>query len=165
MDRTEFLKELEEIVLDKLYIGNKQADQNLEIKNNTWSISVSNALLSTLTKNDFDVFFKKVVSNRSLQVKELKPEGKILFYLWFDEMSAQLKFCIASDFGLELPFGCRIELINSYEVIINDFLAFRYHDGIPLDELEEVNHLLDEIGTDKGDTESAAELKVYCVHL
>jgi hypothetical protein len=133
MDKNEFFRDLEEIVVDHLFIGDSEDDINQEIANNTWSISVSNELGNKLSVKDFIIFFEEVISHRRKQIKISKKS--MLFYVWFDWQAAQLRFNLISDYCSKLPFSCEIELFDNLEPIIEEFLAFPYHDGFPVEEV------------------------------
>jgi hypothetical protein len=135
MDIIEFFQDLEDIVVDPLYIGDSEEEIDQEIANNSWSISISNELGTQLTVKAFIHFFDKVMSNRRKQIKISNNHTGILFYVWFDWQAAQLRFNLISDYSSKLPFGCEIELFDNLEPIIKEFLVFPYHDGFPVEEV------------------------------
>lgn len=51
--------------------------------------------------------------------------------------SARLRFNLISDLHTELPFKCKIERLDNIDLVINEFLTFPYHDGIPFEEVTE----------------------------
>lgn len=135
MDNIEFFQGLEEIVVDPLYIGDSEADIDQEIANNTWSISISNQLGAQLSVKDFIDFFEKVISNRCDQIKHSYNNTGMIFYVWFDWQSAQLRFSLISDYDSKLPFVCEIENTDKLEPIIEEFLSYPFHDGFPAEEV------------------------------
>ena len=135
MDKNEFFQDLEEIVVDSLFIGDSKDNIDQEISNNTWSISVSNDLSIQMSVKDFKDFFGEVISNRSKQIKISKKN--MLFYVWFDLQTAQLRFNLISDYDSKLPFSCEVEAIDNLKPIIEEFLSFPYHDGFPVEEIYE----------------------------
>lgn len=150
MDKNEFFQDLEEIVVDPLFIGNSKEDIDQEISNNTWSISVSNEMNIKLSVKDFKDFFREVISNRSKQIK-MSNKG-MLFYVWFDWQAAQLRFNLISDYDSKLPFSCEIETIDNLEPVIEEFLSFPYHDGFPVEDICE---------EDEGVEENNNPLKIF----
>lgn len=142
MDKNEFFQDLEEIVVDPLFIGNSIEDIDQEISNNTWSISVSNELSIELSVKDFKDFFKEVISDRSKQIKN--SNKGMLFYVWFDWQAAQLKLNLISDYDSKLPFSCEIETIDNLEPVIEEFLSFPYHDGFPVEDIREEDEEVEE---------------------
>ena len=142
MDKNEFFHDLEEIVVDPLFIGDSKDDIDQEILNNTWSISVSNELSIQLSVKDFIDFFGEVISNRNKQIK-ISNKG-MLFYVWFDWQAAQLRFNLISDYDSKLPLSCEIETIDNLEPIIEEFLSFPYHDGFPVEEIFEEDEGVEE---------------------
>jgi hypothetical protein len=151
MDKNEFFRDLEEIVVDHLFTGDSEDDINQEIANNTWSISVSNELGTQLSVKDFINFFGEVISNRRKQIKISKKS--MLFYVWFDWQAAQLKFNLISDYDSKLPFSCEIETIDNFEAIIEEFLSFPYHNGFPVEVISDEDEGIEE--------ESNNPLKVF----
>lgn len=135
MDKIKFFQDLEEIVVDPLFIGDNEEDIDQEIANNSWSMSISNELGTQLTVKDFIDFFEKVIFNRRKQIKISNNCTGMLFYVWFDWQAAQLRFNLISDYYSKLPFGCVIETIDNLEPIIEEFLSFPYHDGFPVEEV------------------------------
>lgn len=151
MDKNEFFEDLEEIVVDPLFIGDSEDDIDQEIANNTWLISVSNDLGAQLSVKDFIDFFDKVISNRRKQIN-ISNKG-MLFYVWFDWQAAQLRFNLISDYDSKLPFSCEIETIDNLEPIIEEFLSFPYHNGFPVEEICEED--------EGGEEENNDPLKVF----
>ena len=52
----------------------------------------------------------------------IKPTSKATLYFWFDEMALQLCFNILSGEDRELPFGCKVNFVDSPYPILNLFL-------------------------------------------
>ena len=46
-----------------------------------------------------------------------------MFYVWYDEMSSQLKFNVINSKHEKLPFNCNYIFVNSIEEIFNNFLS------------------------------------------
>lgn len=137
MDKIEFFQSLEDIVVDPLFIGDRMQDLEEEIANNTWSMSISEKLANEIVVEDFIDLFHRVIMNRREQIRGSNNRAGMLFYIWFDWQSAQLKFNLISDYDIGLPFGCEIEITDKLELIIKEFLSFPYHDGFPFEEVED----------------------------
>ncbi|MGO4695224.1 hypothetical protein AB4Z50_13195 [Paenibacillus sp. 2TAB26] len=133
MNKEVFLKELDEIVEDKMFIGNDIDDLEEEISQNTWSISMSQQLASEFTVGEIGNFFCNVITNRTEQMTKADC-NRMLFYVWFDWRSGRLRFNFISDIHTKLPFKCEIETVENIDSIINVFLKYQYHDGIPFEE-------------------------------
>jgi hypothetical protein len=67
-----------------------------------------------------------------------KFEIGLIFYTWFDAQASQLKFNFINSNHVKLPFRTLINLVQSENEIIQDFLNSKYHNGIPFKELEKV---------------------------
>lgn len=144
MDKNRFFQSLEEIVVDPLFIGDSMQDIAEETVNNTWSISISKELATEMVVEDFKDFFRRVITNRREQIRDSKNRNGMLFYIWFDWQSAQIKVNLISDYDTALPFGCEIEIINKLEPIIEEFLRFPYHDGLPFEEVSDDDEQMEE---------------------
>ncbi|SER97540.1 hypothetical protein [Psychrobacillus sp. OK032] len=144
MDKNEFFHSLEEIVVGPLFIGESLQDLAEETTNNTWSISISKELATEILLEDFIDFFQRVMTNRREQISSSNNRDGMLFYIWFDWQSAQIKFNLISDYDTALPFGCEIEITNKLEPIIEEFLRFPYHDGFPFEEVREDDEQMEE---------------------
>lgn len=136
MTKQEFFNDLQEIITDRIYISSSDEEIAKETSNNLWSISVSKELCKELKANDFRIFFDKVINNREEQVKNSKCNHGMIFYLWFERQSGRLIFNLISDFHKKLPFQCELIEANNIEDIVNEFLVYEHHDGIPLIENE-----------------------------
>lgn len=66
MDKIDFFYDLEEIITDNIYIGLNIEDLNEEIRQNTWSISMSEEIAKQIESKDFINFFEKVIANEFL---------------------------------------------------------------------------------------------------
>ena len=158
MNKQEYFEDLKEIITDKIYIGNSVIELDEEIRNNEWLISMSQELCEITKKEDFLEFFEAVIENRKEQVLNSNKNHGIVFYLWFDEQACQLRFNLISDFHKELPFGCKLKIIDNPDEIIEDFLNVNYHNGIPLEDFVDVT---EENDNNKEIEETEYVLKVY----
>lgn len=136
MNKEEFLKELDEIIQDKLFIGNSVDDLDDETSQNNWSISMGQELVSKFTTEDLITFFHQVQKNRKEQIVSTSDHNMI-FYVWFDWQSTRLHFNLISDLHTGLPFYSNYRVIENIESILNDFLQFPYHDGFPIRQKED----------------------------
>ncbi|WP_202915356.1 hypothetical protein [Paenibacillus paridis] len=134
MNKEEYLRELDEIIEDKMFIGNDINDLETESSQNTWSISMSQQLASEFTVWEIRNFFKNVITNKAEQLTKANCNHGMLFYVWFDFQSGRLRFNFISNIHKRLPFKCEIETIENMDSIIYAFLEYPYHDGIPFEE-------------------------------
>ncbi len=144
MNKNEFFQSLEEIVVDPLYISDGFQDLDEETANNTWSMSISKELATEIVVKDFIDFFQRVMTNRREQIRGSNNQDGMLFYIWFDRQSAQIKFNLLSDYDTALPFGCEIEITHKLEPIIEEFLRFPYHDGFRFEEVRDDDEQMEE---------------------
>lgn len=149
MDKDGYFKNLEDIITDPIFIGSSKEDLNEEISHNMWRISLGQELASQINTNEFVDFFNRVIDNRQNQLRSLNGKQGMIFYLWFDWMAIQLRFNLISSIHQKLPFGCELELLDSMEPIIEEFLAYPFLNGLPIE------------GYSDGSEEKPYVLKVY----
>lgn len=130
MNKQEFLKDLNEIIEDEIFIGSTIEDLNHEISQNHWSFSMSQELANDFTVEELKDFFIKVIDNRTNQIANSKSNHGMFFYFWFDWQSSRLRLNLISDFHERLPFGREYNVFNYLEPIIEEYLNYSYHDGI-----------------------------------
>jgi hypothetical protein len=125
------------IIDSAIFISCDKTQQKQETLENMWAISIDPGILDTLTINNLLEFIDTLLKKRILQLSQLNASCPVVFYLWFDEMAAQLRFNIISNFNESPPFECDIEIVDSVLPILEDFLKSHYHEGISWSELEE----------------------------
>ena len=118
--------------------------QEEETLTNMWALSIDPEATSAISIKDLTDFVSSLLKARTHQVEQLDISCPVVFYMWFDEMAAQLRFNIISDFDEALPFTCELEFVNSPQVILEEFLASHLHAGISWNELEEFEQELDD---------------------
>lgn len=162
MSKEDFLKELDEIVEDEIFIGESIEDLKEEISQNMWSISMSQQLANEFTVEEIKDFLSKVIANRFEQIAESDCKHGMLFYVWFDWLSGRLLFNLISDVHTKLPFGGQIEILKDIDSIIEQFLSYPYHDGIPFEEARD-----DEITEDEtnGENTQVNPVKVFLLRI
>ncbi|QYR20259.1 hypothetical protein KZ483_20845 [Paenibacillus sp. sptzw28] len=79
MNKEKFLKELDEIVEDKIFIGNNKQNLEEEISRNSWSISISQQLANHFTVEEIRGFFRAVITNRTDQIKKSNSKNECFF--------------------------------------------------------------------------------------
>jgi hypothetical protein len=112
----------QEALDDPIVVGSTADDLNREIKANTWWLSVPDDIRATMSRNDVARFLEALMRDRSAQIRRMKATHGMIFYVWFDELAAQLRFSLISDVHERLPFGCSIRLLLSPDTIIDAFL-------------------------------------------
>ncbi len=157
--QTEYFGEyLHNLVTFPLYVGSSPSDVHEEARRNMWSISISQEQAEALTKEDFLTFIEEVLQYKTRQVQDSDTDHGMLFYVWFDEQACQLRGSLVSDFHLRPPFACSLQLVDTPEDIVDNFLSSKYHDGIPSSELQEVTPSEDVPERDRTDY----ILNIYC---
>lgn len=138
MTKEEYIESLDEIVNDQIFITNQTNLLDEEISKNCWSISAEQVIIDQLSVKDLAEVIKLIKDNRTKQLSECELEIELIFYMWFDEQAAQLRFNLINSNHQELPFGAKVNFVNSEDAIIDEFLSDENHNGIPFSELEEI---------------------------
>lgn len=155
MTSANFFKSLDEIITDKIFITDNLDELSKEIENNHWSFGIDFDTAKNVKNEDLKLFIDKIIENRVLQLKNSEVNVDLIFYSWFDEQAGNLNFNFINAGHEVLPFGAELELVDSIDIIINDFLSSKYLEGIPWGEFEDVT-------VDSGDIkEPVFKLKVY----
>jgi len=139
MDKADYFNNLNEIIVDSVFIGNTSDDLKSEIRNNTRGIGITNEVAKLVEVNDFIIFLNKVIQDRQRQITQSTQDHGMFFYVWVDHLAGQLRFNLISDFHSNLPFGCEIELTDNLESIITEFLESPFLNGISIIEHDEEN--------------------------
>lgn len=136
MDKKEFFQNIEGIIFDPIFIGKCEEDVQQEIDKNKWSICINKKLTTKLVVKDFMDFFEMVITNRSVELKKLKNSIGMLFYVWFNRQAGKIEIILISDYNPMLAFGWNAVQTDNLEIIFDEFLKSQYHDGIPLEGIE-----------------------------
>lgn len=155
MTKTDFLKNIKDIVTDKIYLTENLDELDKEIENNNWSIGIDIDTAKNVKNKDLKVFLSDVIKNRIVQLENSDKNMDLIFYSWFDEQAGNLNLSFINACHEKLPFNAEIEFVDSIDAIISDFLGSGYLDGIPWDELEETSGYSDE------NNENGFKLKVF----
>lgn len=130
------ITDFKEIIESPIFIGCDKKLLDAEISTNMWAISFDNQIKDTSMDKLLE-FINNLVDKKKQQVSELNISCTVIFYLWFDEMASQLRFNIISDSHNKLPFGCELNIINSPQSILAQFLQSQHSPEISWNELEE----------------------------
>lgn len=155
MTKEEFFQNLDDIVSDKIYLTESLDELDKEIQANHWSIGIDSETIQLINKHDLKDFLQKVIQNRVKQLEESDKKMGLLFYSWFDEQAGNLNFNFINSEHGRLPFGAKLEFVDSIEQVINDCLKSKHLDGIPWNELKDVSYKID------NNYEIDLKLKVY----
>ena len=115
------LIDLQKIIISTIYLEEETATSQENILENTWAITCSNKLLKKMKLKDLCRFVSHLIQYRSEQISQMDLSTKATFYIWFDALALQLRFNILSGENIELPFGCTLNFVTSYEVILQQY--------------------------------------------
>jgi hypothetical protein len=108
------------IIDDLLYLSGNQSE---EIYHNMWCIALQGDLVKSVKFEHLQSFVSRLIENRKQQLKYIDFHKNVVFYMWFDEQALQLRFNILTGDKKKLPFGCRVQLVDSYDSILNSFIS------------------------------------------
>jgi len=139
------IRNLKEIIESPLFIGYDKKLLDKEISTNMWAISFDNKIVKETSIDTLLEFIDNLVNKKKQQLSVLNICCPVIFYMWFDEMAAQLRFNIISGSAKSLPFGCQLNIINSPNSILIAFLQSQQNPEISWNELEEITDDFDDI--------------------
>lgn len=95
---------------------------------------VADAQASSVTVAEMDDFLMEVF--RLFCRKLVGQRGRAWFYAWHDEMSGTLRCSVvAADAAGDLPFSCRLDVVDVPSRVSQSALTSGYAGGIPINEL------------------------------
>ena len=109
-----------------LFVVGDPASNNQDIVKNMWEVSLDPAARACLSLKDLNNFVTSFLENRKQQLSEQHGNNSVIFYMWFDDVAAQLRFNVVSLFDNKLPFAYEVEVLESPESIFVDLLASQY---------------------------------------
>jgi len=98
---------------------------------NTWNLSFDVNFIKSLTRHDLNTFIYDLIKNRKQQVVDLN-NGPATFYMWYDEQSLNLCFDILTGTNISLPFGCELNILNTFDSILDKFFVDVQPENNPL---------------------------------
>jgi len=126
-----FLDWLVEVEQDQVVIDATQAGLETEARKNLWTFSLTEQQAQELKPEEVLHFLQTVISARERLITErFGHQHPMVFYCWFDELAAQLRFSLVSACHNQLPFKSRVNLVVELIFIVESFLASSYHNGI-----------------------------------
>lgn len=118
------LSDLEFIIEESLNITGQPSSIKKEIYRNTWAITFKDELISNLKiQNLIERFLSALLNERTSQLFSMNPKQEAIFYLWFDEQALHLCFNFISNCHASLPFTAKLNIIDSYKPILNNFIT------------------------------------------
>ena len=148
---------IEDVLNDEIIIS---SDVREEAQKNLWSFSLSFDEAEKLGNNDLILFINKIIKDRTAKLKHINQE--MIFYLWHDEVAGKLCFSLIKfNTEFKLPFNIHINITNNITDIINDFLTSNYLEGIPKEELTDINLEIEH----KLNEKTNSSLNVFCLKI
>ncbi len=138
MKKEEYIESLVEIINDDLFITAETNRIDEEVSKNCWSISSSQEIIDQLSIEELENVIDRIKENRIAQIAKSDTNVGMIFYLWFDGQANQLRFNLINENHKHLPFKCKVEFEKDISSILYTFLKSSYHNGIPMDELDEI---------------------------
>jgi len=126
---------LMEVDSEDLTVDATENGLNREARSNQWGFSFVQEQIQTLSLREVTDFLDALVESYNHRLSQPEYQPAMIFYCWFDPQASSLRFSLVSASHNALPFGAPIELLDGSQAIVQDFLDFPYHDGIPLSEM------------------------------
>jgi len=116
--------DLYQIFEEPMYLSGKTSQDQFykELYANSWGIIVDEEFAKKITDDEIAEFISDLIKFRSQEISMIKPTLQATLYFWFDEMALQLCFNILSGKNIKLPFGCKINIVDSPYPILKQFL-------------------------------------------
>lgn len=131
--RNPFSEWLPEVAADSIHIVD--GDLIAEARTNLWSLGLSGENLRDTTEDDVVRFVRAVEDARERQVLErFGGRRPMSLYCWVDEQAGELRLSMVSCSNGRTGFGGPVDEVDLGE-IARQYLAYAYHDGIPMEEL------------------------------
>lgn len=106
-----------------ILITGDPARQREELEWNTWNLSFDKKFVQKLTLDDLQRFIAQLADSRVQQLKKQNNHTPVTFYVWFDDMSLNLCFDFLSGKDIQLPFGCKLNLLSFVDPVLKSFLS------------------------------------------
>lgn len=138
-DKSQQFRTIEENILkDELFLTESTDMLQEEIQENLWSFSLTENLAKQITASDFSELLDKIKENAQKQLDRHDGPLELIYYLWHDQQSGQLRLNFINSNHHNLPFGCALTIVESETEIIHDFLNSKYLEGVSFSELEDL---------------------------
>ncbi len=118
----EKISDLDQLLDAQVCLSGDLSQELYETYQNGWGIILSHKIIKKITADDLADFFLKLIAIRTQQVSMMKPLEQGILYIWFDEIALQLCFNILSAQHQKLPFGCKVNIIDSPYPIFQQFV-------------------------------------------
>ena len=136
--------DFEKIIESPIFIACDKELLDREISTNMWIISFDDRIIKEMSIDKLLKFTNNLLNKKKQQLSELNLSCDVIFYMWFDEMASQLRFNLISGLNKTLPFGCQLNIVDSPNTILAQFLQSQHNPEIGWDELEEITNEADE---------------------
>lgn len=121
----EKITDLYQVFEEPIYLSGKTSHDQFykELYANSWGIIVEDEFAKKIKADDIAEFISDLVKFRSKEISMIKPTPHATLYFWFDQQALQLCFNILSGAKRKLPFGCKINIIDSPYPILKEFIT------------------------------------------
>ncbi len=126
---------LPKVVADPILVDDGEDGLMAEARANLWGFGFSDEELRDVSEDDVVRFVRAVEDARERQILERFGETRpMTLYCWVDEQAGELRLSMVSASNGRTGFGGPVDEVDLSEVA-RQYLACRYHDGIPMEEL------------------------------
>lgn len=132
---TPFDEWLPKVIADPIHAEDGAGALIAEARANMWGFGFSDDELRGLSAEDVVHSVRAVEDARERQILErFGGTRPMTLYCWVDEQAAELRLSMVSEPNGRTGFGGPVDEVDLGE-IARQYLACRYHDGIPMEEL------------------------------
>lgn len=121
------IADLYQILEEPLYLSGDLEQVDKEIVYNAWGIMLDDKFAKIIRVENLAEFFFDMIKYRTEEIMKIKPAMNATLYIWFDDMALQLCFNILSGEDRELPFGCKLNIVDSPYIIFQEYINSLLH--------------------------------------
>ena len=110
------------ILETEILITHDPARQQDEIYSNMWCIMLSSSYAQKIPRKDIIDFFEYLIKALQAAANQKELCGPITVYGWYDSQAAQLRYNILSGAVQQLPFGCKLHIVDKLDSVVDAFL-------------------------------------------
>ncbi|MFN7610186.1 MAG: hypothetical protein ACK5QX_04510 [bacterium] len=83
-------------------------------------------LTKEISVDELATFLKEVKNDRQQQLRQSNSKVGLIYYVWVDGQSGQLRFNFINSNHDKLPFGSQLTFVTTEDEILTDYLTRRH---------------------------------------
>ncbi len=129
-----FFKELSKHETTDLFLTDRTDQLHKENYQNSIAIRLTTELAKQISAEEIIAFLSKIKNNRHNQLINSNLQSDLLYYLWFDEMEAQLRINFINSNHSAPPIEGDLHFVETEYEVVYRFLTSPYLDGLLMSE-------------------------------